>query len=324
MSIKLFPKWLLLIAAICVAENTLAADLEASLVELSQNLSEQLIEHRIQKVAVVGFSDLNGYRSALGDFISEELVTALISAGGFDVVERRELDRILSEQSGYTEGIFDISTTAELQKLLGIDALITGSITDLGNRVKINARAISVETARAFAAAAVSLEKDQTIQHLMGQAASTGSVSNAGGGFSVQRSDVYFKNSFLHLVLTGVAKSEDSRRIQFSTEFRNITDNPIYIATRGDRAVAVISNAGEQFHSSGRPVGLIVNGYRNGTTELNDYTKIDPGSHATVLVGFRSTSKITGTEFTLAFDLFRLNGNRVEKTTAGLSRIELH
>ena len=59
-------------------------------------------------------------------------------------LERRQLARILREQELTASSLFDADNIAELGQMLGIDALVTGSIADLGASVKINARAISV------------------------------------------------------------------------------------------------------------------------------------------------------------------------------------
>ena len=312
-----------------LASQAYADELETSLQELSGKLSSQLVEENVQKVAVVGFSDLNGYKSALGDFVSEEIVTSLIAAGGFDVVERRELDRVLSEQSEYTEGIFDRSTTAELQKLLGIDALITGSITNLGDRVKINARAISVETARAFAAASVSLEKDETIDQLLGQVAG-GSVASSGqteAGFRVQSSQTYFKNSFLHIVPTAVSVSADGKQLRIATEFRNVSSKAIQIGFKkqGSLSASAISNGGDEFLSSSVTGISTVGTAKSIRADPQYYTTIDEGSHAVVIWMFNSGrgEKIKGTSFAISGELFQLTASGSKAFSVGLSGLQL-
>lgn len=159
-------------AMLAVFQLARAADLEQSLEALATQMAGQLSSKGVQKIAIDGFTDLNGFKSTLGDFVAEELTTALIANGGLEVVERRELDRVLKELSSYSDGVFDSTTTAELQKILGIDALSTWSIANLGTRIKINARRISVETAQSYAAGSISVAKDDTISYLLNQASS--------------------------------------------------------------------------------------------------------------------------------------------------------
>jgi len=310
-----------------------AADLESSIAELAQSINAQMSEKQARKLAVVGFTDLNGYKSALGDFISEELITNLVNTGKFDIVERRELNRVLSEHEMYSEGIFDQSTIAELEKLLGIEAVITGSITNLGPQVKINSRSISVETGKIFAAASVKVDKDPIVEQLLNQAA--GSTSSSAGaisgnrGFGVQRSDVYFKNSFLHVVLTGITITEGHQTgIQIATEFRNTTNKPLLLAIR-DRpgsSASVISNAGDQFtRVSVTGIRLL----RNPRDEPEYYTVIDAGSHATVLMSFtlsrqQKPQKVKGTLFSFTSEVLRWTDNGATSTSVGLSGASLN
>src|SRR6185436_6969850 len=60
------------------------------------------------------------------------LVTDLVRNGTYTVIERQALDKILSEQNFQTSGRADPSTAAQLGKLLGVDAVIIGAITQFG------------------------------------------------------------------------------------------------------------------------------------------------------------------------------------------------
>ncbi len=48
--------------------------------EVAASLGPSLSESGLKKLAVVEFTDLNGYRSALGPFLAEELTTQLFEA----------------------------------------------------------------------------------------------------------------------------------------------------------------------------------------------------------------------------------------------------
>jgi TolB-like protein len=138
-----------------------ASNLEEGIKELAQHISKNMSETGKKKIAVVEFSDLNGNIRALGQFLAEELITELflISPGKFEVVERRQLMKVLSEQKLTMSGLLDSKAMESVGKILGIDAIVTGSITDLGNDIKANARMIGVDTARVFAVARTSIPK---------------------------------------------------------------------------------------------------------------------------------------------------------------------
>lgn len=200
-----------------------AQDLEGGIQEVAQQLSAALGSGKVKKLAIVEFPDLNGYQSALGQFIAEELITQLsigANAGQFDVVERRQLARVLQEQELTDSSLFDAQSISKIGKILGIEAIITGSIADLGTDVKVNARAISVETAKVFAAASTKIPKTDTVLQLMRQnagLASQGAVSTAAGlrPAQVQRAGLFFQNGFLRIDVTSFTVSKDKKTRHF-------------------------------------------------------------------------------------------------------------
>lgn len=72
----------------------------------------------------------------VGAGISEILVTKLFKDGTYELVDRNAIDQILKEQDMSNSARFDASSAAQLGKLLGADALLTGSITQFGTEKK--------------------------------------------------------------------------------------------------------------------------------------------------------------------------------------------
>lgn len=151
----------LYIIAVPPSSTFAASNLEEGIKELAQQISRNMTETGKKKIAVVEFSDLNGNIRALGQFLAEELITELflISPGQFEVVERRQLMKVLDEQKLTTSGLLDAKAMDSVGKILGIEAIVTGSITDLESNVKVNARMIGVDTAKVFAVARTSIPK---------------------------------------------------------------------------------------------------------------------------------------------------------------------
>jgi curli biogenesis system outer membrane secretion channel CsgG len=69
----------------------------------------------------------------IGQGISDLLVTNLVKDGSFSVVERKALDKIMAEQNFSNSDRADANSAAKLGKILGVDAMIVGSITQFGN-----------------------------------------------------------------------------------------------------------------------------------------------------------------------------------------------
>lgn len=72
----------------------------------------------------------------VGKGIVDLLVTGLVKNGTYSVIERKALDTILAEQNFSNSNRADPSSAAKIGKLLGVDAIIEGSITEFGNETK--------------------------------------------------------------------------------------------------------------------------------------------------------------------------------------------
>lgn len=146
-----------------------AANLEEGTIDLANQISRSMQSTAKNKIAVIEFTNLDGSVTAFGQFLAEELITKLFTVGGgkFEVVERSQLQKVFAELGFQMTGAVDENTVKKLGKVLGVDAIITGSITDLENSVKINARMIGTETGRVFAVATTEVPKIGTVAKLM-------------------------------------------------------------------------------------------------------------------------------------------------------------
>jgi len=143
--------------------------LDSALIELVDQIVLSLSQNQKTKIAVIEFSDIQGNITNLGKYLAEELTTRLYLTGSFEVVERQLLNKVIEEQQLGLTGYIDDNTAVSLGNILGIDAIASGSITDLGKNVKVNARLISAESGKVFSVASVKIPKDETICMLLGQ-----------------------------------------------------------------------------------------------------------------------------------------------------------
>ena len=72
----------------------------------------------------------------VGKGISDLLVTYLVKDGSYSVIERKALDKIMTEQNFSNSDRANPNSAAKIGKLLGVDAIIVGSITQFGNETK--------------------------------------------------------------------------------------------------------------------------------------------------------------------------------------------
>ena len=72
----------------------------------------------------------------VGKGIADLLVTGLVKDGSFSIIERKALDKIMAEQNFSNSNRADPASAAKLGKMLGVDAILVGSITQFGNETK--------------------------------------------------------------------------------------------------------------------------------------------------------------------------------------------
>ena len=83
-----------------------------------------------------GVSAIFGQDVDIGKGITDLLVKFLVKDGTYSVIERKALDKILAEQNFSNSDRANPASAARIGKLLGIDAMIVGSITQFGNETK--------------------------------------------------------------------------------------------------------------------------------------------------------------------------------------------
>ncbi|MGD9897629.1 MAG: CsgG/HfaB family protein [Calditrichaceae bacterium] len=87
-----------------------------------------------KRVAVFNFEDKAQYGHNIGSGLSDMLVTALVESKKFIVIERAELDQILKEQGLGLSGAVTEQSAAKVGQLLGVELMITGSVSEFGTK----------------------------------------------------------------------------------------------------------------------------------------------------------------------------------------------
>lgn len=73
-----------------------------------------------------------GTNQDIGKGIADMLVDRLVNGGVYSVIERKALNKILAEQNFSNSNRADPTTAAKLGRVLGVDAIVIGSITQFG------------------------------------------------------------------------------------------------------------------------------------------------------------------------------------------------
>jgi hypothetical protein len=140
---------------------------EAGIAELSKSIVADAAKFQKQKLAVVDFTDLAGNVTELGRFLAEELSVSLVLAGaGLEMVDRTQLNKIFQEQALSFSGAIDPAAVKKVGQIAGVDALIAGTITDLGDTVRLTLKIMATDTGRLISAARTNIPKTGTISML--------------------------------------------------------------------------------------------------------------------------------------------------------------
>jgi curli biogenesis system outer membrane secretion channel CsgG len=86
-----------------------------------------------RRVGVVDFENKTAYgQSGLGGAAADILITEITKTGKFIVIDRQKLDKLMDEQKLGQTGAIDPATAAKMGKILGLNAIVTGAISNYG------------------------------------------------------------------------------------------------------------------------------------------------------------------------------------------------
>ena len=143
---------------------------EREIKDISFSITESIVKSGKKRIAVVDFTDLQGNITELGRFIAEELSIDLTNtARGFVIIDRTHLKSLLREHKLSISGLIDPATAKKLGQIAGVDAIVTGSVTPLGNSVKVSCKVIATDTAMVIGASKVDIARTRAIDELLGK-----------------------------------------------------------------------------------------------------------------------------------------------------------
>lgn len=96
-------------------------------------------------IAIIDFNG-NGVSQNEAIALTDRLRTELFETGYFTVIERELMYEILLEQGFQQSGCITTECVVEVGKLIGVEQIISGSISKVGNIYTISSRIVSIET----------------------------------------------------------------------------------------------------------------------------------------------------------------------------------
>lgn len=178
--------------------------------DLATQISGSIAKQQKTRIAVVPFRELDGRTTVLGTYLAEELVTNLFMIGNLDIIERAMLDKVIGELKLGSTGAIDPETAKKVGKIAGVEAIVTGSITDLQSYVGINCRLIDTETGRIFGAAQTKIVKDDDVKKIMTMPvtpAQTTSPARASAPAAGEKKAATWQYGTIHVTVESMRKS---------------------------------------------------------------------------------------------------------------------
>ena len=159
-----------------IAPQRAMASVASGIDQLARQIVERSAAADRTTIAISSFPHVDDTCSELSNFFVDELVLSLFSVPGnqLSIIERSQLSRIFAELELSLSGAVDVNTTRELGRLHGVETLLIGSMTTVGDDLRVNARLIDTETGQVYSAAAVNIPRTSTIEELMQRPAAGG------------------------------------------------------------------------------------------------------------------------------------------------------
>jgi TolB-like protein len=131
-----------------------------------RDASDYLNENIPQGNKVVIINMQSDYAN-LSEYIIDELIANAVRDRVFSVVDRAQLEQIRMELNFQFSGEVDDQSALEIGKFIGAQTIVTGTISELGDRYRIRIRALNVETAEVQGQFNSNINPSRTIAALM-------------------------------------------------------------------------------------------------------------------------------------------------------------
>lgn len=131
-----------------------------ALQKIAKKISSVSKNLKNKKVAVLPLPYHDGRESKGSTIVSERLITKIVEQKKLEVIERSLLEKVFKELKLQTSGGIDEESAKQIGKVLGVEAIVSGTLIDLGEEeVEINARLIQAETGKILVASSGKVDR---------------------------------------------------------------------------------------------------------------------------------------------------------------------
>lgn len=291
--------WLIAAFMSCVlCGNLVAQNVDSHLATLTEQLASKIKEQGSKKVTVLDFNDLEGRPNEFGKYIAEQItVNFVMTNRSFTVVDRANLKSILAEYKLTETGLINKENAKKLGEFSGVEALVLGTITQIGNNMTVTAKIIRTDTADIIGGAKASFATDPTVQELMSKQTRGGNVQN--NSPSEEEKPVLTKQTIGNLEISVTRlQTLQNGAIRISMILHNKSDKQVIAAVVGARPVnadqwkllcSLTANTGDEYYSTDDSL----TGIDSVRKEPDHFTDIQPNQSQNVTLTFKRNSAVS-------------------------------
>ena len=229
----------LVLAALAAPPASAAETLDASLAEIADQIVAEIVARSDgEEPVIVGVSTFthgDGSCSDLTNFVSELLVGSLYGAadGRLRLIERSALAAIFHERRLSYDGTIAPEAARSLGQIEGVEAVVTGTVTEFGERVVIQSRLIGTGDGTVLAPARSDLPIIDTIEGMMAER------SHAACGFAAGAEEDGAPTVQVTVETVAARPEPPAARIYASDAFEAEIVSLTYAAATGEASVSI-------------------------------------------------------------------------------------
>ena len=139
------------------------ATISDELYELSYDLLKNTNKTKKISMAFIALSS-DANNKFVENYVTDALTQAIFECGNIKIIERSNLEKILSEQKFQASGIVDDSSAKSIGKIAGVDYVCYGDMKDIGEEINVNARIVDVESGEVISISRTTVKKDKYLK----------------------------------------------------------------------------------------------------------------------------------------------------------------
>jgi TolB-like protein len=125
-----------------------AVDLGESITSLAKQISASLSKHHQVRIMVLPLRERDEPPTELGVLLADELERRLADDGNLDLVARTDVDEQFGRLTSNALGLIDSKLAKRIGSIVGVDAILTGSVAILPSDVVIHCRIIDAASGK--------------------------------------------------------------------------------------------------------------------------------------------------------------------------------